>query len=145
MQPYADDLRQRIVRACDDGLAHRAVAKRFLVSLSFVEKLLHRRRTTGTIAARPHTGGRPSPLWTVEGTIRQWVATQADVTLAELRERLGQASGLTPSVAALSRFLHRLGLVRKRRRSTPPSATGRRSRPSGRRGAPRSRRAPRTR
>ncbi len=143
MQPYSDDLRQRIVQACDQGLAHRAVAKRFLVSLSFVEKLLHRRRATGAIAAQPHTGGRPSPLWAMEGAIRQWVAAQPDLTLAELRERL--APSLTPSVAALSRFLRRLGLVRKRRRSTPPSATGRRSRPSGRRGAPRSRGARRAR
>lgn len=141
MHPYSDDLRQRIVQACDQGLAHRAVAKRFLVSLSFVEKLLHRRRTTGAIAAQPHTGGRPSPLWAVEGTIRQWVATQPDVTLAELRERL--APELTPSLAALSRFLRRLGLVRKRRRSTPSSATGPRSRRSGRRGAPGSRHSPR--
>ncbi|HEX7127942.1 MAG TPA: hypothetical protein VF406_19470 [Thermodesulfobacteriota bacterium] len=58
MQPCSDDLRQRIVQACNAGLAHRAVARRFLVRLSFVEKLLPRRRTTGTIAARPHTEGR---------------------------------------------------------------------------------------
>jgi transposase len=56
---YSTDLREKIVRAYDEGLgSQRAVADLFGVSRSFVEKLLRRRRLTGEVAALPHGGGR---------------------------------------------------------------------------------------
>lgn len=56
---YSTDLREKIVRAYDEGLgSQRKIAELFGVSRSFVEKLLHRRRTTGEVSALPHGGGR---------------------------------------------------------------------------------------
>jgi transposase len=50
MKAYALDLRQKILRACDQRLgSQRAIAALFGVSQSLVEKLLRRRRTTGDI------------------------------------------------------------------------------------------------
>ena len=59
MNPYSMDLRERVVAACDarDG-TRAAIAARFSVSESWVRKVLRQRRDTGSIAPRPHGGGR---------------------------------------------------------------------------------------
>ena len=67
---YSTDLREKIVRAYDDGhRSQRAVAELFGVSRSFVEKLLRRRRPTGEVAAcrtaagASHTAIRKRTNW----------------------------------------------------------------------------------
>src|SRR5512146_1363363 len=58
MEACSLDLRQRIVHACDKGSQTRQeIADRFQVSTAFIRRLLQRRRETGSIAARPHSGG----------------------------------------------------------------------------------------
>ena len=58
MDAYSMDLRQRVVRACDEKVgSQRRIAELFGVSLSWVEKLLRRRRQTGSIAPKAHGGG----------------------------------------------------------------------------------------
>jgi transposase len=54
-EAYSEDLRQRILRAVDKGLAVRQVSGLYEVSTSFIYKALIRRRTTGEAGAR---GGR---------------------------------------------------------------------------------------
>ena len=135
MKAYSLDLRQKILRASDQGLgSQRAVAAFFGVSLSFVEKLLRRRRTTGDIAPRPHAGGRrPSCDEAALAQVRRLVREQPDVTLAELCERLLAERGLRVSVPTMGRLVIKLRLPRKKSRSTPvnrtPSAFSRRARP----------------
>ena len=143
MKAYSRDLRQKILRASDQGLgSQRAVAACFGVSLSFVEKLLRRRRTTGDIAPRPHAGGRrPSCDEAALAQVRRLVREQPDVTLAELCERLLAERGLRVSVPTMGRLVIKLRLPRKKSHSTPanrtPNASSRHGRPIGRR-SPRS-------
>ena len=138
MKAYSLDLRERIVRAHAQHLgSQRALATLFAVSLSFVEKLLRRHRTTGGSAPRPHAGGRaPTCDGAARALIRQLVQAQPDATLQELCAQLQQQQGLRVSMATMSRLLHRLGLPRKKRRSmrrngTRP-ASNRRGRRTGR-------------
>ncbi len=63
MKAYSSDLRERVVAACRTGLTQPAVAAQFSVSLSFVAKLLHRQRTSGSVLARPPGAARPR-AWT---------------------------------------------------------------------------------
>jgi transposase len=138
MKAYALDLRQKILRASDQGLgSQRAIAAFFGVSLSFVEKLLRRHRTTGDIAPRPHAGGRrPSCDEAALAQVRRLVREQPDVTLAELCERLLAERGLRVSVPTMGRLVITLRLPRKKSRSTPAnrtlSASSRRARPTKR-------------
>jgi transposase len=122
MKPYSKDLREKIVRALADG-THEEVADRFSVSLSFVEKLWRRFRTTGSCAALPHAGGRARSLQAHEATIRREVATQPDVTLSELCERVAAAGAPAVCQATMCAELRRLDLPRKKSRSTTASAT----------------------
>ena len=51
MRPYSMDLRERVAAAIDAGEgSQRQVAKRFRVSVSFVTRLVQRRRDAGTLA-----------------------------------------------------------------------------------------------
>jgi transposase len=125
MKAYSLDLRERIVRAYAQHLgSQRAIASLFAVSLSFVEKLLRRHRTTGESAPRPHAGGRSLTCdGAARALIRQLVQAQPDATLEELCAQLQQQQGLRVSVATMSRLLRRLGLPRKKSRSMPRNGT----------------------
>jgi transposase len=127
MTPYSLDLREKILRAYDAHRgSQRALAALFGVSRAFVETLVRQRRSTGQIAPRPHAGGRkPSDAHTALAVVRQAFQKHTDATLAELGERLGQRGGLRVSVSTMSRLLTRLGLPRKKSRSTPRSVTRR--------------------
>ena len=55
---YSLDLRERVAAACQPlGRTIEAVAAQFSVSVSFVEKLLQRQRTSGSLAPLPLRGG----------------------------------------------------------------------------------------
>jgi transposase len=83
MASYSIDLRQKILHACERRLgSQQAIADIFGVSLSFVEKLLRRHRTTGEIAPKPHAGGqRPRVGATAQAKGRRLVHNQPDATL----------------------------------------------------------------
>lgn len=125
MKAYSFDLRQKILRACDQRFgSQRAVAVLFGVSQSFVEKLLRRRRDTGDIAPRPHAGGRQASCDAAAlALVRRLVQEQPDVTLAELCEQLWAQRGLPVSVPTMSRIATQLGWPRKKSRFMPASRT----------------------
>jgi transposase len=125
MKAYSLDLRQKILRACDQQLgSQRVIADLFGVSQSFVEKLLHRRRTTGAVAARPHGGGaRPSCDAEALALVQRLVEAQSDATLEELCEQLSQQRGVRVSRPTMSRVLQRLGWPRKKSHSMLRNAT----------------------
>src|SRR5262245_33263179 len=135
MKPYSQDLRDRIIAALTAGHASQpAIAARFCVSLSFVEKLWQRFRHNGSSAAKAHAGGRRRTLTDHSALLRREVEHQPDVTLEELRERIAAAQGPPVSTATICRELQRLKLPIKKNRFTPRSAT----RSGSRRCAPRS-------
>lgn len=125
MAPYSLDLRQKIVAAHDRGVgSQRVIAELFGVSLSFVERLLRRRRRTGALAPRPHSGGPPRCLdGADEQALRARVEFQPDATLDELVAELAERTGKRASRPTLCRALQRLNLPRKKRLRTPASAT----------------------
>jgi putative transposase len=126
MKPYSQDLRERILRALQarEG-AQGAIAQRFAVSRSFVERLWPRWRQTGSCAALPHAGGRQRSLCAADPLIRQSVERDPDITLAHLCEHIARRKGIRVSTKTMCVELQRLRLPRKKRRSTPRNATPR--------------------
>ena len=127
MKPYSLDLHEKILRAYDGRRgSQRALAALFGVSRTFVENLLRRRRTTGTIAPRPHAGGRqPSCDTAARELVALMLRAQPDATVEELCAQLRQRRGVRVSVPTMSRTLRRLGLPRKKNHFMPPSVTRR--------------------
>jgi len=113
MTPYSQDLRQRILETAERGEGSlRQIARRFLVSLSFVTRLLHLYRSTGSLQPRPHGGGNPAKLGPRDlERLRELVRQQPDATLEELRQRLG----VSCSMMTIARALRKLGLPRKKK------------------------------
>jgi transposase len=133
MKTYSYDLRERVVRACDEHRGTRQrVADLFGVRTAWIRRLLQRRRETGTFAARPHAGGPPAKLTPDRrDRLAVLVTEQPDATLAELRDRLAAAV----HVSTVARALARLGLPVKKKSGGRPSRTARTSGTSGRRSA----------
>ena len=121
MKTTSLDLRRRIVETCDEGKwTQEEVAKRFRVSLGMVKKLVLQRRRTGQIEARHRFSGRKARLLPERGQqLKALVAKEPDLTLAEIKERLG----LDYTVGAIHWVLGRLGLTYKKRRSMRPNKT----------------------
>ncbi len=113
MRPYSMDLRERVAAAVDEGEgSQREVARLFRVSLSFVSRLLGRRRDKGTLAPEPHGGG-PTPVLT-EGDRRRLEALARehnDDTLEQLRQR----GGFPCSLTTIWRTLRRRDLTYKKK------------------------------
>jgi transposase len=113
MPAYSHDLRQRVLDAVErkEG-SFRQIARRFVVSLSFLVRLLQTHRRTGSIDPKPHRGGHPPALSPEDlKRLRELVHQQPDATLEELRQRLG----VSCSTMALCRALVKLGLPRKKK------------------------------
>ena len=124
MEAFSLDLRERVVGACDDRLSTRQeIAETIGVSVSFITKLLRRRRTEKFIAAKPHSGGgKPSLVQNDLKRVRKLVDEQPDATLSELCRRLRSGGGPRVHRWTMCRALQRLGLVRKKSPFTPRNA-----------------------
>ena len=115
MKAYSIDLRQRIVLAVESGAESQAeVAVQYEVSLSFVERLLHQWRTTGSLAPRSGKPGPKRKLEPYDAWLRSEVQRQPDATLAELSERLAKTKGILAHPSLMWRELQFLELPLKK-------------------------------
>ncbi len=125
MQAYSLDLRQRVVNAYEQGADSIAtVAECFSVSVGFVKKMLHLKRTTGELSPRGHGGGRTPRLTERQRQlICRKVRAQNDISLAELQTILREIEGVAVHVSTICRALQQLDLPHKKRVLPPRSAT----------------------
>jgi transposase len=124
-KPYSSDLRTKIVDAYQRGEGtQRGLAERFGVSGTFVVDLLRRYRQTGSVAPKPRGGGQQPRLDANQlEVVTALVKKDPDATLDEMIERVAEHTGVRVSNPTMSRVLTRLGLPRKKSRSTRQSAT----------------------
>jgi transposase len=120
---YSQDLRERVLASEDAGLRVGQIAQRFQVSISYVSKVLSRRRLTGETRARPQRGHLPLKLAAQHEAIRAQVTAVPDATLAELRAWLKQTHQVSASEGLMCQTLARLGLAHKKSRYAPPNRT----------------------
>ena len=84
-KPDSQDLRERVIAAVDGGTGADVAAPLFRVRVSYVYKALIRRRTTGEFSARPSGCGPKPKLAPHDDALRERVAAEPDITLAELQ------------------------------------------------------------
>lgn len=98
------------------------IARRFLVSLGMVKKLIQQRRHTGDIAPLHHRAGRkPMIVAGHQRQMRSLLGKKPDLTLKELRS----AMALECSLQAIHVVLVKMGLTYKKRLSVPLNKTAR--------------------
>src|SRR5688500_15249996 len=111
MKQYPADVRDRLLRAIDAGLARAEAARRFGVAERTIRRWQRARREAGTVAPKPRPGRPPRLGPTAAPALAAQVGSAPDATLAEHRDRWAAATGVRVSAATRSRALARLGLA----------------------------------
>jgi transposase len=124
---YSQDLRERVMAAVDSGTGAYAAASIFLVSVSYIYKVLGRRKRTGQTRARPWAGGPKPKLVAYDEALRARVMSEPDATLAELQAWLVAEHDVKVSIGCLWKRLRQLGLTLKKSHCAPPSKIARTS------------------
>lgn len=105
-KPYSTDLRERVVAEVASGASRRQAAARFRVSVSSAIRWAELQDKMGSVKPRPRKGQR-SPL----APHTQWLldlnAREADLTGAEMVQRIFDERGLKTSESAVRRFFER--------------------------------------
>lgn len=115
MKAYSIDLRQRIIEAYQNQEdSQRKLAKRFKVSLSFIQKLLKQYRESGDIAPHQRGKGFESKLAKHTEIVEKLVEEKNDATLEELQVSLEKETGISLSISNICRFLQQRKLTRKK-------------------------------
>jgi transposase len=125
MKAYSTDLRERVAAAGQQGgRTVGEVAAQFSASDSFVRKLRRRQRTSGSVAALPQRSG-PAPLLNAVARAQPvaCLRQEPDAAPADLCLWLAAVGGPAVSQSTLWRAVQALDWRRKKRVSTPPSAT----------------------
>jgi transposase len=117
---YSQDLRERVFAAADDGEPVGRIATILRVSVSYVSKVLSRRRLTGQTTTRPQRCNVVPKLSGLHPAILAQVTSRPDATIAELRAWLPETHKVSASTGLMNKTLPTLDLTFKSP-STPPS------------------------
>jgi transposase len=95
-KPYSQDLRERVLGAIDDGGDAYEIAPLFNVSVSYIYKILARRRITGETTARGQRHGPLPKLAPYNDVLR------ARIERSQTRRLTNYARGFCPSTKSRS-------------------------------------------
>jgi len=101
-------------RSAGSGEGPSAIARRFEVSRFYVYQVRDREQETGVRSSFQIGGHRRSRLEAAEPALRNWIAAEPGLTLAELQERLA-AQGITTWIGALWHQLNKWNLTFKKK------------------------------
>ncbi|WP_420836589.1 helix-turn-helix domain-containing protein [Bradymonas sediminis] len=111
------DLRTRVVDTweANEG-SQAAIAKRFYVSPSSVERWIKLKRETGSLQPRPRLGSQHSRKLIKEhqAALKKWNIPLRDLTLKELAQRLYDGFSVQIEISQISRTLSKIGWTRKK-------------------------------
>ena len=105
-------------------MTYEAIAAVLGVGRATVSRILRRHRETGDVAPLPRGGGNRSPLRGQAAIqLRALVASQVDLTAAELVTELRRQFGIQTSRSSVQRALVRMEYTRKKRPLSRASGT----------------------
>ena len=113
---YSEDLRARVIAAVRGGLSTRQAAARFGIGISTAGAWLRRYRATGETAARKQGQPGGSKLDAHEEFILGLIDARADISLAEIAERLAERRQVSACAATIWYFFERQGISFKKNR-----------------------------
>ncbi len=123
---YSSDLRIGVIRAVEGGSSARGAARRLGVGESTATAWVGRWRRTGSAAAQSQKGRSRSPLNRHAAWLLGLIGERADLTLAEIRDRLGER-GIRTGLSSIWRFFDRHGVSFKKNRARHRARAPRRS------------------
>ena len=114
---YSNDLRVRVIRVVEKGIAARAAARQFEIGDATAIRWVKRWRETGSVEAKSIKGQSRSPLKRHEEWLLELVRRQPDLTLEEIRCRLFAERQHKAGIGSIWRFFDRQGISFKKKRA----------------------------
>ena len=112
---YSKDLRERAVTINQDGDSAREAARVLNLGASTAIRWIKRWTTTGSVEAKPGTGHCRSPLEEHKQWLLDLVAAEPDLTLDDIRARVGREKKLKSSTTSIWRFYDRHNITFKKK------------------------------
>ena len=123
MNGYSEDLRKKIVQALGRAVTKTQAAPTFGVSRSSVKRYAQLAEEGRPLAPKKRPGLMPKLDGSAERLLEKDLEERPAATLAQRREFLRRARGVSVSESTVSRALRRLGWSRKKDRWERESAT----------------------
>ena len=118
---YSVDLRERVLRAIDEGMSKMTAHRTFHISRSTLDHWLDLRESTGSLLPRVMRSSRTPQL---QGAVfEEFVRRHTGATLGEMSQAWHEQSGVRLSEMSFSCALKNLGWTRKKRVGATRSAT----------------------
>jgi transposase len=130
MKAYSVDLREKVLRAVDQGYPREEIVKLLGVSRATIKRYLKQRRERGTVTPKAIPGRPPKKLGPLQAELVAQLQAHDDRGLEEQCRLWEQSHGVRVSTSTMSRAIKRVGWTRKKRRWVPLSAV-RKSEPVG--------------
>ena len=115
MKAYSTDLRERVLRAADQGMAHKEIVKVLGVSLATIGRYLNQRREVGPVRAKAIPGRPGKKMAALQAGWADQFHQFADATLEQHAHYWEQNQGMQVSRWSVGRAIKRLGLTRKKK------------------------------
>jgi transposase len=122
MHAYSLDLRQRIVKALNDGQSQKEVAQRFAVSTASVCRYRQHATQRPSLAAKRPPGAKHKLAEHVRQQLAIRLQEQPDATIAQHHVWLRDTHQVIVSVSTVHRVMQRLGFTYKKSLLPPVSA-----------------------
>jgi len=115
MKAYSQDLRERVVKAVDEGLSRSKIVRLFSVSEATIKRYLKMRRETGSLAPKPIPGYPPIKVGALQEGLLPQLEAHPDATLEEHCKQWEAETGMKVSISTMSDAIQRLRWTRKKR------------------------------
>lgn len=115
MKAYSQDLRERVIRALDQGMSQREAARIFGVSEPSVKRYLKLRRETGSLAPKKIPGRPKRKIGPLLDGLRSQLEAHPDATLEEHCRLWEAETGTKVSSSTMGRAIERLEWTRKKK------------------------------
>src|SRR6266571_5926291 len=117
MKAYSADLRERVLRAVDQGIPRREIVRVLGVSLATIGRYLKQRRETGHVRPKAIPGRPSKKIRPLQAGMQEQLSAYPDATLAQHCQYWEQSTGMQVSRWSMSRAINKLNWTRKKRHS----------------------------
>jgi transposase len=114
MQAYSRDLRERVLRAADQGMPHQEIVRVLGVSLATIGRYLKQRRETGQVRAKVIPGRPSKKMEALQAGLDAQLRAFPDATLEHHAHYWQQSQGMQVSRWSVGRAIKRMGWTRKK-------------------------------
>ncbi len=122
MKAYSEDLRERVVRAVDQGKPRAEIVSMLGVSLATIKRYLKQRRERGDLKPKGIPGRPAKKLGPLQAGLVTQLQVHPDARLEDHCQLWEQTQGVRVSTTTMSRAIKRIGWTRKKSHWQPASA-----------------------